>query len=147
MFSGLRPIPVTVVTVVLASILTACASSHVLIGTQRPPISPDQVRVYIHPPARYEEVAIVDASSKESFAFSDQQKMNKVIYRMKEEAAGLGANGLLLEGVGDMYAGSVGSGFGSATANGNTAYSSGLGVSAGVFQKTGKGMAIYVPPQ
>jgi hypothetical protein len=144
MLSDLRRI---VLTVFLGSILTACASSHVLIGTQRPPIPPEQVRVYVHPPVRYEEVAIVDASSKESFAFTDQQKMNTVIGRLKEEAAGLGANGLLLEGLGDMYAGSVGSGFGSATASGNSAYSSGFGVSAGVFQKTGKGMAIYVPPQ
>jgi hypothetical protein len=103
--------------------------------------------VYIHPPVRYEEVAIVDATSRDSFAFTDQQKMNRVIDRMKAEAAGLGANGLLLEGVGDMQAGSVGTGFGSATASGNSAYSSGLGLSAGVFQKTGKGMAIYVPPQ
>ena len=141
---GLRQISVTVA---LVSVLAGCASSHVLIGTQRAPISPTQVRVYLHPPAQYEEVAIVDASSRESFAFTDQQKMNRVIDRLKEEAAGLGANGLLLEGVGDMQAGSVGTGFGSTTANYNSAYSSGFGVSAGVFQKTGKGMAIYVPPQ
>ena len=144
MLSGLRRFSVTVA---LASTLAGCASSHVMVGTQRPPISPDQVRVYIHPPVRYEEVAIVDATSRDSFAFTDQQKMNRVIDRMKAEAAGLGANGLLLEGVGDMQAGSVGTGFGSATASGNSAYSSGLGLSAGVFQKTGKGMAIYVPPQ
>jgi hypothetical protein len=144
MWSSPRQISITVA---LVSVLAGCASSHVLIGTQRAPISPTQVRVYLHPPAQYEEVAIVDASSKESFAFTDQQKMNRVIDRLKEEAAGLGANGLLLEGVGDMQAGSVGTGFGSTTANYNSAYNSGFGVSAGVFQKTGKGMAIYVPTQ
>jgi hypothetical protein len=144
LLSSLRRISVTIV---IASSLAACASSHVLVGTQRPAISPDQVKIYLHPPASYEEVAIVDASSRESFAVTDQQKMNRVIARMKEEAAGLGANGLLLEGVGDMQAGTVGTGFGSATANGNSAYSTGFGLSADVFQKTGKGMAIYVPPQ
>jgi hypothetical protein len=48
-----------------------------------------------------------------------------------------------------MQAGSVGSGFASTTANGNSAYDSGFGfgVSAGVFQMSGKGMVIYVPPQ
>lgn len=144
MLSGLRQVPVAIA---LASILAGCASSHVLIGTQRQPISPDQVRVYLHPPARYEEVAIVDASSRESLAFTDQQKMNRVIERLKEEAAGLGANGVLLEGVGDQAAGSVSTGFGSTTANGNTAYGSGFGISANAFMKTGKGLAIFVPPQ
>jgi hypothetical protein len=73
--------------------------------------------------------------------------MNRVIDRMKEEAASLGANGLLLEGVGDMQTGSVSTGFGSATADGTSSYGTGFGLSSGVFQKTGKGMAIYVPPQ
>jgi hypothetical protein len=145
MFSDLSRMAVSVA---FASLLVGCAAeSHVLIGTQRPAISPDQVRVYLHPPAWYEEVAIVDASSRGSAAFTDQQKMNKVIERLKEEAASLGANGILLEGVGDQQAGSVGTGFGSATANGNTAYGTGFGVSANAFMKTGKGLAIFVPPQ
>jgi hypothetical protein len=130
----------------LASLFSGCAhSSHVLIGTARPAISPDQVKVYLHPPARYEEVAIIDASSQGSMAFTDQQKMNRVIDRMKAQAAELGANGILLESAGDQYAGSVETGFGSATGYGNTATATGLGVSAGVFMKSGKGLAIYVP--
>jgi len=48
---------------------------------------------------QYDEVAIVDASSRESFSLTDQQKMNAPVARMNEEAAGLGANGLLLEGL------------------------------------------------
>ena len=145
MLSDLRQISVTIA---LASLLVGCAAeSHVLVGTQRPAISPDQVRVYLHPPVRYEEVAIIDASSRGSPAFTDQQKMNKVIDRLKDEAASLGANGILLEGVGDQQAGTVGTGFGSATATGNTAYGSSFGVSAAAFMKTGKGLAIFVPPQ
>jgi hypothetical protein len=59
MFSDLSRIALSVA---IVSLLVGCAAeSHVLVGTQRPPISPDQVRVYLHPPARYEEVAIVDA--------------------------------------------------------------------------------------
>jgi len=131
--------------VVAAILLAGCASSHVLVGTARPPISPDQVKVYLHPPAKYEEIAIIDASSRGSPAFTDQQKMNKVINRLKQEAAAVGASGVLLSDVGDQAVGSVGTGFGSATANGNTAVGTGFGVSAGVFQKSGKGLAIYVP--
>ena len=73
--------------------------------------------------------------------------MNKVMERLKDEAASLGANGILLEGVGEQQAGAVGTGFGSATANGNTAYGTGFGLSANAFMKTGKGLAIFVPPQ
>ena len=131
--------------VVAAILLAGCASSHVLVGTARPPISPDQVKIYLHPPAKYEEIAIIDASSRGSPAFTDQQKMNKVINRLKQEAAAVGANGVLLSDVGDQAVGSVGTGFGSATVNGNTAVGTGFGVSAGVFQKSGKGLAIYVP--
>jgi hypothetical protein len=146
MFSNLSRIALSVA---IASLLLGCAAeSHVLIGTQRPAISPDQVRVYLHPPAKYEEVAIVDASSRGGApSFTDQQKTNKVIERLKEEAASLGANGILLEGVGDEQVGTVGTGFGSATANGNTAHGTGFGISANAFMKSGKGLAIFVPPQ
>jgi hypothetical protein len=128
--------------------LAGCAAeSYVLVGTARPPISPDQVKIYLHPPAKYDEIAIVDASSKNSGAFTDQQKINKAIARLKEEAASLGANGVLLEGTGDQQTGTVGTGFGTATATGSSAYGTGLGVSSGVFHKVAKGMAIYVPAE
>ena len=73
--------------------------------------------------------------------------MNKAMTRLKEEAASLGANGVLLEGTGDQQSGTVGTGFGTATANGSSAYGTGLGVSSGVFHKAAKGMAIYVPSE
>jgi hypothetical protein len=125
-------------------ILTGCVTSHVLVGTPRPPISPDQVRIYMHPPARYEEIAILESSSKDSWSFTAQGKTDKVIERMKDEAAKLGANGILLQGVGDQQVGTVGGAYGSSTASGNSAYGYGFGSSAAVFQKSGSGMAIYV---
>jgi hypothetical protein len=103
------------------------------------------VKIYTHPPDKYEEVAIVDATSLKPFSSpGEQAKMNRVISRLKEQAAALGANGLLLQGFGDQYAGSVGSGFGTATTTGRTTFGTGIGMSAGMFNKTGKGMAIYV---
>lgn len=133
--------------VVFVALLAGCAaSSHVLIGAARPPISPDQVKIYLHAPAKYEEVAIIDASNRGGEpAFTEQQRMNRVIDRLKNQAAKLGANGVLLEGVGDQYAGSVGTGVGTATTTGNSAYGTGFGVSTGIFIKSGKGLAIYVP--
>ncbi len=127
--------------------LVGCQTSHVLIGQARPPISPDQVVVYLHPPAdKYEEIALLDTSSKNSFSITAQGKTNVVLDRLKKEAASLGANGILLNGVGDQASGSVGSGFGSATSNGRTAFGTGFGVSGTVFQKKGDGLAIYVAP-
>ncbi|HTB66828.1 MAG TPA: hypothetical protein VK727_11395 [Steroidobacteraceae bacterium] len=121
-------------------VLTACVSSHVLVGTPRPAISPDQVKVYLHPPAKYDEIAVLDSSSRHSWAITAQGKSDKVIERLKGEAAKLGANGILLQGVGDQQVGAVGNGF--ATANGNSAF--GFGSSHAVFAKAGSGLAIYV---
>lgn len=129
----------------ILSALSACVSSHVIVGTVRPPISPDQVKIYLHPPGKYEEVAVLDSSSRNSWAITSQGKTDKVIERLKAEAAKLGANGLLLQAVGDQQVGTVGSGFGSATASGNSATAFGFGSSAAVFQKSGSGLAIYVP--
>jgi hypothetical protein len=51
--------------------LSACATSHVMMGQARPPISPDLVTVYFHPPqTKYDEIALIDTSSKGGFGFS-----------------------------------------------------------------------------
>jgi hypothetical protein len=127
--------------------LTGCVTSHVIVGRVRPPIAPEQVQLYLHPPGGgYEEVALLESSSKHSFSFTAQGKTNAVIDRMKADAAKLGANGILLDGVGDQAAGSVGSGFGSATGVGHTVVASGFSTSGTIFVKSGKGLAIYVPP-
>lgn len=125
--------------------LAGCAAqSHVLIGTARPAIKPEEVKLYLHPPAKYEEIAMIDASSKASWAGTDQGKVNKVIERLKAEAAALGANGVLIGGVGNESAGSVGTGTAVATSP-TTAI--GTGISGNIFHKSGHGLAIYVPPQ
>ena len=44
-------------------IFAGCASqSHVIVGTVRAPVSSDQVKLYLSPPKRYEQVALLDAS-------------------------------------------------------------------------------------
>jgi sugar (pentulose or hexulose) kinase len=105
------------------------------------------VQIYLHPPAgKYEEVALLDSSSKNSFSFTAQGKTNAVITRLKEEAAKLGANGVLLQGIGDTAAGSVGTGVGTESASRNSATGFGIGSSGTVFVKSGSGVAIYVEP-
>lgn len=129
-------------------VLAACAStSHVLVGTPRAPISPDSVRVYVQPPPKYEQVAQIDASSKGSLALTGQQNMDKAIARMKEEAAKLGANGILLQGVQDQQSGAIGTGVGNSSYSGNSAVGVGVGGSFGIYNKVAHGLAIYVPSQ
>ena len=128
-------------------VLSGCVTSHVIVGKVRPPIAPDAVQLYLHPPgSNYEEIALLESSSKHSFSFTAQGKTNAVIDRMKADAAKLGANGILLDGVGDQATGSVGTGFGTATGVGHTVVGGGFGTSGTIFVKSGRGLAIYVPP-
>jgi len=127
---------------VIFGALTACASSHVIVGTTRAPIQPDQVKIYLQPPAKYETVALLEANDMGANGFSQQSRVNKVMKRLKKEAASLGANGIVLQGMGSEYAGSVGTGF----ASGNGGFASGVGFSAAQMRKVGQATAIYVDP-
>jgi hypothetical protein len=132
----------------IALALVACStSSHVLVGTPRAPISPESVRIYTQPPPQYEQIAHLDATSQGSFAITSQQNTDKAISRLKEEAAKLGANGILLQGVQDQQTGSIGVGGGNTSVGGNSATGVGVGGSFGISNKAVTGLAIYVPPQ
>ena len=130
----------------LGLLLAGCAtSSHVLIGKARAPISPELVKVYLQPPPKYEQIATIDATSRGSLTLTSQQNMDKAIARLKQEAARLGANGILLQGIEDQQSGAIGTGVGNSTFNGNTAIGTSVGGSFGIYNKAAKGLAIYVP--
>lgn len=135
----------------LAAILMCLAgcetSSHVLVGTARPPIAPEGVKVYLQPPPKYEEIATVSASSQGSFAMTSQQNSDLAIQRLKEEAAKLGANGILLQGMHDTQSGSIGLGGGGTNYGPGTSTSAGAGGSFALTSKVAQGLAIYVPPE
>jgi len=117
-----------------------------MIGNARPPISPDEVRVYDRPPpGAYEEIARLATSSQGSFAFTAQSKVDAVIKRLKTDAAKLGANGVILEGMADQTTGSVGTGGGSESYSRSGSVGGGVGLSLGLHRKIAGGLAIYVP--
>lgn len=123
-------------------LLAGCATSHVLVGEPRPAITPDKVRVFLSPPsADFEEIALLEASSRGAWAVSDQGKTAAAIKRLKEEAAKLGANGILLQQTGSTS--NVAVGTGRTSFSGNTGYSTGVGV--GVVHKTASAVAIFIP--
>src|SRR3981189_143894 len=121
-------------TMTLAALaLTACATSHVMIGQARPAISPEEVQVYTRPPTvPYEEIAKLQTSSSGSFSFTAQGKTDAVIKRLKTEAAKLGANGVLLEGIDDRASGSIGTGGGTEWHGGRRPFRRGVGAHMGV---------------
>lgn len=134
---------------VLALLLAACASSHVITGQPRPPIDPAQVRVYFAPPpSGYEEIAILESASG-AFTYGEQNKMDSVLGKLRAEAAKLGANGVLFQGTDEGYGGggvSVGAGGGR---YGGSSFSGGsVGVDISPRQKYARGIAVYVanPP-
>ena len=94
----------------LSSILTftlvACGGSHIIIGNARTPTRPADVKIYSTPPAKYDEIALVEGSSEGTFATTNQQKTNQALEYIKEEAAKVGANGVLLSGWGELASGS-----------------------------------------
>jgi hypothetical protein len=129
-------------------LLVACATtSHVITGKVRTPIDSSQVTVYSTAPPNYEEIALIDATSRSSFSFGDQKKMDAVIERLKKEAASLGANGVLLQSTGSEYGGGVGTGVGTGVGVGGGGLSIGTGIFTASDNKTGRGLAIYVPAQ
>ncbi|MCF7222850.1 DUF4156 domain-containing protein [Marilutibacter chinensis] len=129
-----------------ALLLSACATSHMLVGQPRPPIDASQVRIYhAPPPGRYEQIAVIETASG-PVTYGEQNKLNAVLNNLRKEAAKLGANGVLLQGTGDGYGGtSVGVGTGVGRYGGHTYSSGGIGVSISPRTKHATGIAIHVP--
>jgi hypothetical protein len=131
--------------------MSACLASrdlksHELIGGTRPPTSPDSVQLYLEPPSlRYEQIAVLHASSRRSWSFTSQTKADVVVKRLKEEAASLGANGVLLQQIADGSGVSVGTDVGTNYLGPRGTVDLGIGVSALAYQRYGRAIAIYLP--
>lgn len=78
--------------------LAGCATgSVVVVGNRHAPIDPSQVKLYLQPPAQpYDQIALLDAQGA---GMGHQRQMDSAVAKLKSEAAKLGANGLLLEGI------------------------------------------------
>lgn len=115
----------------LAITLVACASgSSIVTGTKRTPLTPNQVKLYTEPPAKYEVIGIVNSSS--DAGWNEQGSVDYAVEELKNQAAKLGANGVLLGATGETTTTVVGG------------YGSGYIYSIPVTAKTVTGKAIYV---
>lgn len=96
-----------------ACLISACGPTRtVMVGQPRPAISPQSVRIYDVPPRHYERIAIINSSGGTRWIFPDRPSLDTAIGRLREEAAGLGANGVLLQQVYDESAGGLSIGIG-----------------------------------
>lgn len=87
--------------VLMTLVVTACATGSMLLtGRKRPAIDPSQVIVYAVAPAHYEVIGII--KSRSMSGWNDQDKANNALTDMKERAAAVGANGILLQNIGDQ---------------------------------------------
>jgi hypothetical protein len=128
---------------------TIMDSGAIVTGNTRTPTSPAEVKLYRSAPDSFEEIALVSASAGHDFQKSSSL-MNSAIERIKEEAAKVGANGVILTVINERDAPSVTTSFGqaSATGTGGTAYATGTATSVnrGDAYTRLKGVAIYVNP-
>ncbi|MCY7294195.1 hypothetical protein [Alteromonas sp. a30] len=125
---------------IVSFILSACSSSsHVLLGKEKSPISPQMVVVYSTPPASYEKIAVVKSSSRNAWRFTEKGKRAAAMERLKEEAASLGANGLLIQHRGQQRSGFVSTGAGNMDAD-----ETGDGEGLPLTHETLEGIAIWV---
>jgi hypothetical protein len=129
----------------LIAINAACAPTQILTGAARTPIDPAEVVIYSMAPPSFEPVAVICASSRSLIAAGGAGAIDRVVQRLKEHAAKLGANGLILDDFDDQESLSLGTGVGSDTYTHNGSISLGIGGFFGLFKKTGTGRAIYVP--
>lgn len=122
-------------------LLAGCAStSKVMLGQPRPAIDPALVDIYTTPPEGSIEIAQLESSS--AAGFGTQGQTDAAMARLKREAAALGANGVVLMGVGSTRSPvSVGLGAGSYGRH----VGGGLGVGIPTTQKQAAGIAIWVP--
>jgi hypothetical protein len=104
------------------------------------------VTVYSQPPPqKFEEIAVLNAAAKSMFNAGGQRSTDKVVERLKMEAAQLGANGIILEGFDQTQSGSFGTGVGSDSYSRHGSVDVGVGGWLSIIKTTAKARAVYVP--
>jgi uncharacterized protein YbjQ (UPF0145 family) len=109
-----------------------------MLGEARTPTTASEIKIYTTPPAKYTEIAIVAGTNSGSLTITEQAKTDYVIGNLKEQAAKLGANGIILQQFSDQAVNVP-----IATYNGTQITTT----STTGFLKKGSGIAIFVERQ
>lgn len=79
----------------LITLLSGCTTFDVIMtGEARTPTNPDDVRIYLREPANFVSIGLIDVSSNSTPSRSANKR--NALKKLKNEAAKLGANGILL---------------------------------------------------
>lgn len=84
-------------------IITGCTSGSALVtGEKRVSIDPSLVKIYRTPPkSKFKHIGIVKSEAVEML--SEQEALNRAEKELKIQAAKIGANGIILLGVGERH--------------------------------------------
>lgn len=131
------------IVVPLLALLTACASgSHVLTGIERSAIDPKFVQVFSQEPKiDYEVVASLEATS--FLGMTQQGRVDSALQAIKEEAAELGANGIIISNTPNKTGG-ISTNVSTGISTGTNGFRSGLGTGLTIHPALIKATAIYV---
>ena len=129
-----------------ASVLALYVSaSTIMVGEPRPPTNPNNVKVYMEAPRRFDRIAIIRKGSGGAWAFSDQNQVDQAIAKIRVEAAKVGANGILLQVIENHSGGGIGIGIGGFGFPGRrVGVGGGASFYAPIMHKTVQAEAIYV---
>ncbi len=136
----LRPLAFAVAVPALAALAACASTTAVMMAPARPPIDPAQVRLYPATPPGAQEIAQIEATSP--IGFGSQEQVDAAIKQLKNSAAHVGANGIVLVGTGSQTGpGGVSVGVGSF----GRSFGSSVGFGIPTTQKKATGVAIWVP--
>jgi len=130
--------------ILIASLISGCATHVTMIGPARPPISPAVVRIYQKPPRHYQQIAIINSSAGTTWLFPDRDSPDEAIADLRREAAALGANGVLLQAVYDRPVGGLSVGVGGFGYGRHNFYGGGGSVGGPLINRRVQAIAIYV---
>ncbi|CAM4238121.1 hypothetical protein [Vibrio neonatus] len=138
------------VTLFFVSIMSGCTimdGNAIVTGNIRPAIPASKVHLYRVAPKNFEEIGILSSSAGHDFKKSSTL-MNEAIQRLKEEAAKIGANGIILTAIDERDTPHTTTSYGSAitTSTDGSLYSSGntISVERGDAYTRLRGVAVYV---
>lgn len=103
---SIQALNIITVIFILGALFGCATGSTIITGTKRSAISPNEVKIYLDPPAEYESIGIIEVSS--DVLLSRQAAQDKAMDALKSRAAKAGANGVLLTNTESQSVGTAG---------------------------------------